>query len=67
MTNIEELLNKIDTQTVIDTMVDHGWLVGWTIAKHIVGPEVWDDLSKDDQHLLIVRVNNIKLQTPGLM
>jgi len=67
MTNIEERLNKIDTQTVIDAMVDHGWLVGWTIAKYIVGSEVWDDLYKDDQHLLIVKVNNIKLQTPGLM
>lgn len=67
MTSIEALLSKIDTQTVIDTMVDHGWFVGWTIAKYIVGPEMWDDLSKDGQHLLIVKVNNIKLHTPGLM
>lgn len=65
--NVDKLLEKITTDTVIDAMVVHKWLVAKTIAAYIIGASAWGKLSEDDQYIIIKRVNEIKLLTPGLM
>lgn len=65
--SVEKQLEKITTDTVIDAMVEYKWLVAKTIATHIIGVYAWDKLSEEDKEILIKRVNDIKLKTPGLM
>lgn len=63
---VEKLLEKITIDTIIDAM-EHKWLVAKSISTHIIGVYLWDKLSEKDKGIIIKRVNEIKLKTPGLM
>lgn len=65
--DIDKQLEKITTDAIIDAMVEHKWLVAKTIAMHIIGIYTWEKLSEEDQYIIIKRINEIKLKTPGLM
>mgnify|MGYP003393949685 FL=1 len=65
--SVDQLLGKITTDTVIDAMVEHKWLVAKTIATHIIGVDIWDKLSEENKGIVIKSVNETKLKTSGLM
>lgn len=59
--NIGFLLEKINKDSVIISMGDHGRLVGMSIAVDILGDEVWYDLNQDEKNTIVSKVNRIKL------
>lgn len=63
----DKLLEKITTDTVIDAMVEHKWLVAKSISIHIIGTDIWDKLSEENKGIIIKSVNETKLKTSGLM
>ena len=64
LNSVDQLLGKITTDTVIDAMVEHKWLVAKTIATHIIGVDIWDKLSEENKGIIIKSVNEVKLKTP---
>lgn len=58
--DICQVLDGIERDVVINSMVDHGNLVGMTIARDIIDPDVWRGLISDYQELIIEKINYIK-------
>lgn len=60
--NLGFLLEKINRDSVMMSMGDHGHLVGISIAIDILGNEVWNDLNKDEKGTIISKINRVKLE-----
>jgi len=60
--NLGFLLGKINKDSVIVSMGDHGRLVGISIAVDILGNEVWNDLNKDERDIIVSKINRVKLE-----
>ena len=60
--NLGFLLEKINKDSIMKSMGDHGNFVGVSIAVDILGFEVWNDLNKDEKDTVISKVNRIKLE-----
>lgn len=60
--NLGFLLEKINKDSVIISMGDHGYLVGISIAVDILGHKVWHDLNQDEKDTIISKINKIKLK-----
>lgn len=65
--SVDKLLEKITIDRVIDAMVEHKWLVAKSISTHIIGIDIWDNLSEENKGIIIKRVNEIKLKAPVLI
>ncbi len=59
--NLGFLLEKINKNSIIISMGEHGHFVGVSIAADILGG-VWKDLNVDEKIVIISKVDRIKLK-----
>ncbi len=55
---IKKLLNKITVENV-NIQIANGWESSHTIAKYIVGMDIWEALPTWDQQMLASRVHKV--------
>jgi len=57
---LELLEQKITVENIFNSIENNGCLVGATISRNIVSPEIWKGLSEEEKLILIRKVDKIK-------